>query len=191
MEKLLDAIKKFGEYQKSGKKKDLKKVSKSFMDALSFVEIKGEVESLEKSSTKYDMFVPDYTYVDTEARGRSQYSGKHKRFFMVIPDATAYGWMAHELKHAYQFETGRISYSIYSDGEPFYDKYDEMEAYDRGRMINLCMPSYFENKDAYSELKYGPNQVDPKSSDADLQKLANENKAWFKANGKIYSPQTK
>ena len=191
MEKLLDAIKKFGEYQKSGKKKDLKKVSKSFMDALSFVEIKGEVESLEKSSTKYDMFVPDYTYVDTEARGRSQYSGKHKRFFMVIPDATAYGWMAHELKHAYQFETGRISYSIYSDGEPFYDKYDEMEAYDRGRMISPCMPSYFENKDAYSELKYGPNQVDPKSSDADLQKLANENKAWFKANGKIYSPQTK
>ena len=191
MEKLLDAIKKFGEYQKSGKKKDLKNAYKSLKEALSFEAIKGEVKTLEESSTKYDMFVPDYTSVDTEAKGRSQYSGKHKRFFMVIPDATAYGWMAHELKHAYQFETGRISYGRYSSGEPFYDQHDEVEAYDRGRMISSCMPSYFENKDAYSRFQYGPEQVDTKASDAKLQELATKNKAWFKANGKIYSPQTK
>ncbi len=190
-EKLLDASKKFEDYQKSGKKKDLKNASKSIKDALSFIRIVFEVKTLENSSTRYDMFVPDHTSVDTEAKGMSQYNRNRKRFIMVIPDATAYGWMAHELKHAYQFETGRISYGRYSDGKPFYDQHDEMEAYDRGQMINSSMPSYFENKDAYSGFQYGPAQVDPKASDADLQDLANKNDACFKANGKIYSPQTK
>ena len=190
-ENILDALKNFREYLKSGKKNDLKKAAKPFKEALSFIGIKLEVKALEESSTKYNMAVPKHTSVDTEAKGRSYYNYNLNRFEMEVPDATAYGWMAHELKHAYQFETGRFGYGKYSNGEPFYDQHDEMEAYDRGRMINPCMPSYFENKDAYSKLKYGPNQVDPKASDADLQKLANDNNAYFKANGKIYSPQTK
>ena len=191
VENILDALKKIGDYQKSGKKKDLKNVFESVNKAISFIEIMFEVKALEESSTKYNISVPKHTSVDTEAKGMSYYDYNINRFEMVIPDATAYGWMAHELKHAYQFETGRFSSGRNSKGEPFYDQHDEMEAYDRGRMISSCMPSYFENKDAYSKLKYGPNQVDPKASDADLQKLANDNNAWFKANGKIYSPQTK
>ena len=187
----LVALKKFGDYLKSGKKNDLKKVTQSFMGALSFVGVKLEVITLEKSSTKYNMAAPKHISVDTEVKGRSYYNENLKRFEMVIPDATAYGWMAHELKHAYQFETGRFSSGGNSKGEPFYDQHDEMDAYDRGRMINPCMPSYFENKDAYSRFQYGPEQVDPKASDADLQELATKNNAWFKANGKIYSPQTK
>ena len=190
-EKLLDALKKFGDYLKSGKKNDLKKVTQSFMGALSFVGVKLEVITLEKSSTKYNMAAPKHISVDTEVKGRSYYNENLKRFEMVIPDATAYGWMAHELKHAYQFETGRFSSGRDSEGKPFYDQHDEMEAYERGRMISPCMPSYFENKDAYSGFQYGPEQVDPKASDAKLQELATKNKAWFKANGKIYSPQTK
>ena len=146
----LVALKKFGDYLKSGKKNDLKKVTQSFMGALSFVGVKLEVITLEKSSTKYNMAAPKHISVDTEVKGRSYYNENLKRFEMVIPDATAYGWMAHELKHAYQFETGRFSSGGNSKGEPFYDQHDEMEAYDRGRMINPCMPSYFENKDAYS-----------------------------------------
>ena len=110
---------------------------------------------------------------------------------LKILDDKAYGWIAHELKHAYQFETGKLSTGTTEEGAPFYDKDDEREAYARGQLFGENMPTFSENEAGYGELQNGPKQVDPKASDAELQKLANDHNAWFKANGKIYSPPIK
>jgi hypothetical protein len=52
--------------------------------------------------------------------------------------------IAHELKHAYQFETGRLSLAYGgSGGASLYDLQDEMEAYKRGQLFGY--PSYTTN----------------------------------------------
>ena len=50
------------------------------------------------------------------------------------------GIMAHELKHAYQYETGALSFKVYDgkviDYGSLYDITDETEAYNRERIVN-------------------------------------------------------
>lgn len=103
--------------------------------------------------------------------------------------------MAHELKHAYQFETGRLSVKDpdYKQNlsNTFYDQQDEMEAFERGLMFDCRMQSYFQVSDSYEDLQYGPEQANPKATDVELQKKANDDGIIFKVNGKLYTPNKK
>ena len=98
----------------------------------------------------------------------------------------------HELKHAYQFETGGISSCFNKKGIPFYDKTDEMEAYLRGSLFGgenyLTLPAI------YNELQDGPNDATQLPSillniPSELQKIANRTKSSFRINGVTYIMQ--
>jgi hypothetical protein len=65
------------------------------------------------------------------------------------------GFFAHEMKHAYQFETGNMS--TWGKGGGFlYDLNDEIEGYARGHMFNAGGSPY---DDKYRDLKPGPISV--------------------------------
>ncbi len=69
--------------------------------------------------------------------------------------------LAHELKHAYQFEMGRMSVPI-PGGAPLFlfDRYDELWAYDRGALFGgpLKTPA-----DIAADTNYG--QAEPRPVD--------------------------
>lgn len=73
----------------------------------------------------------------------------------------------------------------------FYDQQDEREAFERGLMFDCRMQSYFQVSDSYEDLQYGPEQANPKATDVELQKKANEDGIIFKVNGKLYTPNKK
>ena len=175
-------------YILSGNKERMKE---SINATKAYVRTINEVESLKSSQTVYDIEVKNSISDDKEIKGASNYKWRARKFKIEVLDDKAYGWIAHELKHAYQFETGKLSTGTKDDGVPFYDKDDEKEAYARGQLFGENMPTFSENEAGYGDLQNGPKQVDPKASDAELQKLANDHNAWFKANGKIYSPPIK
>lgn len=73
------------------------------------------------------------------ARGSAEYNDRLGKFLIKL-GSNSLGLLAHELKHAYQFETGQISFGKL-DKETFYDLTDEDEAYTRGRLFNDTYPS--------------------------------------------------
>ena len=172
-------------YILSGNKESLKE---AFNAAKANAQTIDEIETLKSSQTAYDIEVKSSISDDKEVKGTSYYKWRTRKFKIEVLDDKAYGWIAHELKHAYQFETGKLSTGTSKKGTPFYDKNDEKEAYARGQLFGENMPTFSENEAGYGDLQKGPKQVDPKASDAKLQELATKHKAWFKANGKIYAP---
>ena len=172
-------------YISSGNKERLKE---AFNATKANAQTIDEIETLKSSQTAYDIEVKSSISDDKEVKGISYYKWKTGKFKIEILDDKAFGWIAHELKHAYQFETGKLSSGTKNDGLPFYDKDDEREAYARGQLFGENMPTFSENEAGYGDLQNGPKQVDPKASDVKLQELATKHKAWFKANGKIYAP---
>ena len=172
-------------YILSGNKESLKE---AFNAAKTNAQTIDEIETLKSSQTAYDIEVKISISDDKEVKGASYYKWRVGKFKIEILDDKAYGWIAHELKHAYQFETGKLSTGTTEEGAPFYDKDDEREAYARGQLFGENMPTFSENEAGYGDLQNGPKQVDPKASDVKLQELATKHKAWFKANGKIYAP---
>ncbi len=105
--------------------------------------------------------------------------------------------LAHELKHAHQFETGELSISQTKEKESFlYDKNDEIEAYKIGNEnygINN-LPKEYEN------LPNGPlninnnqdiikalNEPDLNKQKQAFQNIANKESSAFRINGQTYS----
>lgn len=54
---------------------------------------------------------------------------------MRIEKNQGLGTVAHELKHAYQFETSELALTIGRVFHPSYDKIDELEAISRGKLF--------------------------------------------------------
>ncbi len=108
------------EKSKGAKKKDLEARIKELKEALE------EIKLIERSQTEYEFRVsdtPDFSYEDVADKG------------IVFYDSTL-GSLLNELKHAFQFETGKIDF-IKVSGEPenlpglLYDLGDEVETYKR------------------------------------------------------------
>ena len=112
---------------------------------------------------------------------------------------------AHELKHAYQFETGEASLGQ-KGGTGFsflLDKNDELSGYKRqGLFGNNGGISKLSNlPDNYSSLPTGPvnihnlnpavNNVVKTNNRFQLQALANQRNQAFRVNNKTYIPKTK
>lgn len=102
------------------------------------------------------------------------------------------GLMSHELKHAYQFEVGEISFGRFITGEPFYDQTDEIAAYHRQKLISG--ESFEELPEQYQ--KYSPNSLNVQKYidshpdwpiDKMLKRLARNKRAAFRHNGITYS----
>ena len=97
--------------------------------------------------------------------------------------------LAHELKHAYQFETGKFSSGYRTDGFPFYDKTDEFEAYARSELYGGAHVSSLDP--VYDNLQSGPMDATKLapiilSNPVELQKIANRTRSAFRINGVTY-----
>jgi hypothetical protein len=112
----------------------------SVMSALYREEYKStlsEIATLEESNQEYsiqnrkrDFKVSESTY----AAGLTYYGTESDKVRIVYNDDI--GTLVHELKHAYQFEIGNMSFDESGKkGDLLYDFYDEREAYNRGAAL--------------------------------------------------------
>ena len=158
---------------------------------------RGEIAMLAASDQKYDIKI-DYSmningavYGTGENRSGVVFNFKNGNFEILLGDGSLAS-LAHELKHAYQFETGSLSSGYRKDGAPFYDKMDEWEAYSRGTLFGgeriYTLPSL------YDKLQDGPMDASKLapiilSNPAALQRIANATRSAFRVNGVTYKMQ--
>lgn len=113
---------------------------------------------------------------------------------IAMPDGGDMRLFSHELKHAYQFETGQLS--IGSKGMPFYDKMDEVEAYNRGAMFGQTIYELNNLPAIYNPYPTGPidatnhpNIMHLLNNPTQLQKIANITNSAFRIGGVTYYTQ--
>ena len=160
-----------------------------FNKANEYKAVLDEIEELKNSDTMYDIDTGlKYSSIGT-LRGGTEFNQKKNRVEIVVPSTKILHLLAHELKHAYQFETGRINLGkMLVDGTPLYDQTDEIEAYKRSELFGG--PTWEEVKDDYKHLRPSSYEC-PKNSpikESTLQGWADDYNAIFKAKGKIYMP---
>ena len=116
--------------------------------------VRGEIATLAASDQIYDIKSDHSMNINGTLPGTGEYrSGAVFNFdngnFELLMGDGSLASLAHELKHAYQFETGAFSTSNYGDGQPFYDQADEWEAYSRGALFGgehiYTLPSIYSN----------------------------------------------
>ena len=90
-----------------------------------------ELDALENSDQVYNLVTssPDVT---GNQEGNITYDPNTKEVNVNVKNGYTSGLFAHELKHAYQFETGALSFGPNGNGGILYDIQDEVEAYHRG-----------------------------------------------------------
>ena len=161
-----------------------------------------EVNMLSESTQLYDIqsdnslnIPPDLmTGMGGEKRNTACFKIETGLFEIRLGDVSV-GSIAHELMHAYQFETGAISYGNYEknlNGFPYYDKTDEVEAYKRESFFRN---TFFGNKlpSMYDHLQDGPCSipVEFRNNPTALQRISNRDDAAFRINGNTYIPKNR
>ena len=159
--------------------------------------VRGEVATLAASDQMYDIKSDNSMNTNGaipgtgETRSGAAYNFNNGNFEIALGDGSL-GMLSHELKHAYQFETGAFSSGYRREGVPFYDKTDELEAYSRGALFGgeriNTLPSLYDN------LQSGPMDATKLapiilSNPAELQKMADRTKSAFRVNGVTYIMQ--
>lgn len=165
----------------------------------SLTETRDEFRALAQSSQKYDIYTDNSMSSSVPIPGMgtdvggARYNFSNGNFDILLPSSGGLSFLAHELKHAYQFETGNFSTGFMRDGSLFYDKQDEVEAYARGELFGGPrghttvgnLPSI------YSNLQSGPMDATklPQiilTAPGELQKLATRTKSAFRVGGITY-----
>lgn len=139
-------------------------------------EVRGEIGVLAASSQKYDI---ERGSTSNGYQGITTYNADNDAVKMIV-DGTM-GTLAHELKHAYQFETGELSYVIYKKQMrpgTLYDYQDEVEAHARGGLFGAGSTP---DPTRYAELK----QYRYKSLSIKTIKPAKE---YYRINGHLHKP---
>ncbi len=158
---------------------------------------RGEITTLASSNQMYDIKSDNSMNINGaipgtgEIRSGAAFNFNNGNFELALGDGSL-GMLSHELKHAYQFETGAFSSGYRSDGVPFYDKTDEFEAYSRGSLFGgeriRTLPSLYDN------LQNGPMDATKLapiilSNPVELQKIADRTRSAFRVNGVTYIMQ--
>lgn len=157
---------------------------KHFNKANEYKAVLDEIEELNNSDTMYDITL-DSSKRDNYGNivGTTTYNTEINRVEITVPNFDC-DILAHELKHAHQFETGTMSLN----GSLLYDQGDEKEAYYRSALFGG--PKWEEVKQYYEHLR--PNRVNVKSKDKKIVDIINGNSfpefSIFKYNNKIYRP---
>ncbi len=169
-------------------------ILKSIENNNALSQVEAEIKVLRNSSQVYNicydssMNQSDYVGLNVISRGGLTFNLENKYVNIMLGD-TSVGLLAHELKHAYQFETGTLSVSVHKDGFPLYDKTDEIEAYQRGALFGIPFNGL---SSAYDILQEGPVDVnnmwssDVLNSAQSLRYVANSSKSIFRHNGTTY-----
>ncbi len=109
-----------------------------------------ELDALESSSQTYNLVVNSD---DTGSfDGNINYDTSTNEVNVNLKGGYNTGMFAHELKHAYQFETGKLSFNANGSGGILYDVQDEVEAYARGSFFGAQNKSVSEIKEAYGSI---------------------------------------
>ena len=155
----------------------------------SLEQVKSEIKILDESSQVYNVVMNDaYNIPDNRYGGSgeivsiSTYNYQTDMFDIMLGDDSL-GMLAHELKHAYQFETGNFSSGFLKNGEPFYDITDEYEAYERGYLFG--QPKNYNIAKQYGYLQKSTKGVSSliellKNNNKELQKYANRTHSTFR-----------
>lgn len=159
-------------------------------------EIKAEIAELRNSSQYYHIIVDTSNKVNLQnpyqLYDRDLISvGPSGEVSMVIhkKGKRGFGSLAHELKHAYQFENGLLSLNGERDGTPLYDLHDEIEAFDRGMMFGQRRDTNI--RKVYKGLQEGPIDVTNSSllqnlDEEGLQNYAIKHGVMFRYSGVTY-----
>ncbi|WP_375563379.1 RHS repeat-associated core domain-containing protein [Bernardetia sp. OM2101] len=158
-------------------------------------EIISEFNTLEASSQVYDFKQNN----SLDNKGLTGFDLNTGTVVIELTSSASVGLIAHELKHAYQFETGSFSVGreishISSYFNLLYDRHDEVEAYERQAIFggsayglhNLPSPTYdFLATGPYSyknipEIQSAINSSNPQK---ELQRIARVFKHAFRVNG--------
>ncbi|MDR2652657.1 MAG: DUF6443 domain-containing protein [Prevotellaceae bacterium] len=157
-----------------------------------------EIETL-KSSTqwygvritdKYSTYGNEYT---SDALMGTTDMGEDGIVYINLPSKTGSltnAFVAHELKHCFQFENGQVGLGNVNGAILMYDQLDEIEAHNRGFLFGgeYMSPQDIANHTLYGRLpqrSYGYSNNTPAEN---LQKIAN--RGWsFRINGITYRPQ--
>jgi hypothetical protein len=127
--------------------------------------VRGEVATLAASDQMYDAKTSNAysssgpipgTGTDV---GAATFNFSNGNFEIVMPTSGGLSTFAHELKHAYQFETGAYSIGPELSGtykNLFYDKHDELEGYNRGALFGGTTYSIGSLPSEYSNIATGP-----------------------------------
>jgi hypothetical protein len=168
---------------------------------------RAEIAELAASNQAYSIYVSDkfsesgpVPGMGTD-RGGASFNFSNGVFEIVLPNGNDVGMIAHELKHAHQFETGQYSVGPELGGEYnnlLYDKTDEVAGYARGAFFGQRKYSIHDLPSEYDNVATGPVDVTShpnlkhilKAPSARQQKafqaIANATGHAFRVNGKTY-----
>ena len=124
-----------------------------------------EINKLRESDQIYDVrtYERRCSPLQTDSRGFVSYDQDNNQFVINIntwrdasTEGSDIGSFAHELKHAYQFEIGRLSFVSTGSGITktpgyLYDYIDEVEAHERGNLFNAV--GHNPDRNTYGYLK--------------------------------------
>ncbi|MDE6498144.1 MAG: hypothetical protein K2L21_05740 [Muribaculaceae bacterium] len=206
IEKQNRTINKLNEKIASGKLSDKKRANaenkianaQGVIDVMNTVQ--GEIDQLRGSTQVYDLAVDNkYSdpkniqneYAHTEERDGGTFNTSTGVFEISLA-STKLGSIAHELKHAYQFENGQWCAKGLAKGKTHLnlnDITDEIEAFERGNLFGQSMDGL--NSGTYKNLISHKCQIDQfdirVTSNPDiLQRIANHNNISFRYNGTTY-----
>ena len=148
------------------------------LDEISLLSESNQIYHIEKNESK-----------NTSQESRSFTIWDNGRVLIGLGDSDISS-LAHELKHAYQFEIGAFSLGLMTKDKHFYDKTDEKEAYKRGGLYGgNSKPT---DPTLYEKLPEGPLNVSDLSEEIkkNPQKLKEYSKAYgviFRYNGRTYT----
>lgn len=164
-------------------------------------DVRNEISVLSNSSQVYNIkrdnslnIRGDILGNGAEVRSGTMYNQVTDMLEILLGDESL-GLLAHELKHAFQFETGAFSSGNNKEGCPFYDKTDEIEAYTRGALFGQSF--YGRLPSIYNDLQSGPQSVEitfsPETinNPVALKGIANTFKSVFRWKGVTYKPKSK
>ena len=108
-----------------------------------------ELNELEDSDVTYN-FIANSSDVGANADGNIKYDVESGEVNINVKDKFSAGHFAHEAKHAFQFERGKLSFGSSGEGGLLYDIKDEVEAFARGSTFGGTSMSLKDIKSNYS-----------------------------------------
>jgi RHS repeat-associated protein len=174
-------------------------------------QVASEVIAMDNSDQLYNVIEADgfKGSGDTPDKAAAMFNLHTGAVDIILPGSSTsnLNLLAHEFKHAYQFETGTASLTTYPGGNnstyrtisPLdwlaYDQQDELEAYRRQGLFgstHSSLPSGYNNR-SVGGVSFPKNQVTMQpysnSSHADLQRIADNARQAFRLNGTTYAPK--
>ena len=133
-------------------------------------EVESELKDLWASDQVYNLYLYS-SDVSEDAGGNTKLDPSTGDININIKEGYDSNIISHELKHAFQFEKGRISYKSNGLIGELYDLMDEREAYKRGRLFGETRTTSLEwLQDKYPDIKDNTTQItlDTKAPFSDL-----------------------